>query len=139
VQRGRSQKREGAPPTRVVGIGTDVVEIARVAKSLARTHGFAESVFTGAERDYCRALARPEEHFAARFAAKEAFLKAVGHGILEGIPLNQIEVVREGDGPPSLKLGPAAARALEEKGGVDALVSLSHSGGCAVAFVLVQG
>jgi holo-[acyl-carrier protein] synthase len=96
-------------------------------------------VFSEAERAYCSGCASPEEHFAARFAAKEAFLKAVGHGILQGIPLREIEVIREGEGPPRLKLGPAAARALRESGARDALVTLSHAGGCAVAFVLVQG
>jgi holo-[acyl-carrier protein] synthase len=123
----------------VTGIGTDVVEIGRVARSLERTDGFAESIFTDAERAYCKGCARPAEHYAARFAAKEAFLKAVGHGIFQGIPLKQIEVVRDGDGAPRLQLGPAAARALEESGATDAMVSLSHAGGTAVAFVLVQG
>jgi holo-[acyl-carrier protein] synthase len=120
--RGKIEKRRG----RVTGIGTDVVEIARVARSLERTRGFAESIFSDEERSYCVGRARPAEHYAARFAAKEAFLKAVGHGIPEGIPLNQIDV------------GPAAARALEESGAQDALVSLRHSGGTAAAFVLVQ-
>ena len=126
-----------AAPPAVVGIGTDVVEIERIGKSLARTPRFVERVFTAGERAYCEARARPAEHFAARFAAKEAFLKAVRKGILEGIPLTQIEVVREEGGAPSLKLGPAAAKALCEAGASRALVTLSHAGGTAVAFVLV--
>lgn len=123
---------------RVAGIGTDIVEVDRIARSIARTRRFTETIFSESERAYCEARARPAEHFAARFAAKEAFLKAVGRGILEGIPLHEIEVVREGDAAPSLKLGPAAAQALRAAGAHDALVTLSHAGGCAVAFVLVQ-
>ncbi|MBI5542955.1 MAG: holo-ACP synthase [Deltaproteobacteria bacterium] len=122
----------------VVGIGVDIVEVERLARSLERTREFAAKVFTERERAYCEARAHPAEHFAARFAAKEAFLKAVGHGILEGIPLLAIEVVREGDGAPELRLGPAAARALKEAGATRALVTLSHAGGNAVAFVVVQ-
>jgi holo-[acyl-carrier protein] synthase len=124
--------------TLVAGIGTDIVEIARLETSLARTREFASRVFTLGERRYCQSRARPGEHFAARFAAKEAFLKAVGRGILEGIPLAEIEVVREGDGAPRLQLGAAAERALKAAGASRALVTLSHAGGCAVAFVLVQ-
>ena len=126
------------PARPVAGIGTDIVEVARVEKSLARTRSFALHVFTEAERAYCESCARPGEHYAARFAAKEAFLKAVGRGILQGIPLKEIEVVRDEGGEPALRLGPAAARALKQRGATQALVTLSHAGGSAVAFVLVQ-
>ncbi len=134
----RPVARRRARKAGVVGIGTDIVDVERMARSLERTPRFAENVFTDGEQAYCRARARAEEHFAARFAAKEAFLKAVGHGLFEGIPMTQIEVVREGDGAPRLVLGPAAARAMAECGGREALVTLSHAGGAAVAFVLVQ-
>jgi len=122
----------------VAGIGVDLVEVARLEKSLQRTAAFAAKVFSQAERDYCSRRARPGEALAARFAAKEAFLKAVGRGILDGIPLAQIEVVNADSGEPSLRLGPAARQALAERGGADALVSLSHAGGNAVAFVVVR-
>jgi len=126
-----------AAPGGVAGIGTDLVEVARLERSLQRTRSFAERVFTKAERDYCGRRKSSGEAFAARFAAKEAFLKAVGRGIFDGIPLTQIEVVNAESGEPRLSLGPAARRAMEERGGPDALVTLSHAGGNAVAFVVV--
>ncbi|MGC4123144.1 MAG: holo-ACP synthase [Myxococcales bacterium] len=123
----------------VAGIGTDLVEVARLQKSLERTRSFAERVFTKGERDYCSKRARgAAEAFAARFAAKEAFLKAVGCGIFDGIPLTQIEVVNEPSGEPRLVLGPAARKAMQARGGTDALLTLSHAGGNAVAFVVVR-
>ena len=134
----RAQGQDEAAGTGVAGIGTDLVEIARLHKSLARTKSFAEKVFTEAERDYCGKRANSAEAFAARFAAKEAFLKAVGCGIFDGIPLTQIEVVNAESGEPRLALGPAAKKAMRARGGTDALVSLSHAGGTAVAFVVVR-
>jgi len=122
----------------VRGIGTDIVGVERMAGSLRRNATFAEAVFSAEERRYCEAQARPARHYAARFAAKEAFLKAVGRGIFDGIPLPEIEVVGGPGGQPLLRLGPAAAAALGDAGGLHALVSLSHEGGLALAFVVVQ-
>lgn len=118
-------------------IGTDLVDVERLAKSLRRQPAFAETVFSADERRYCDGQARPEQHYAARFAAKEAFLKAVRRGVLDGIALREIEVVREADGAPAFRLGPAASAALAAAGGTEALVSLSHDGGMALAFVMV--
>lgn len=134
----RAKARGQGAGTGVAGIGTDLVDVARLEKSLARTKSFAERVFTKGERDYCGRRANSAEAFAARFAAKEAFLKAVGRGILDGIPLSQIEVVNAESGEPRLELGPAARKAMQERGGTDALVTLSHAGGSAVAFVVVR-
>lgn len=120
-------------------VGTDIVEIERLARSLRRQPAFASTVFSEGERRYCDAQARPEQHYAARFAAKEAFLKAVGRGVLDGVALADIEVVRDPDRAPAFRLGPSAAAALAEAGGRDALVSLSHDGGMALAFVVVRG
>ncbi len=120
-------------------VGTDIVEIARIGRSLRRQPAFAEAVFSAEERRYCDAQARPDQHYAARFAAKEAFLKAVGRGVLDGVALDEIEVTRAPDAPPALRLGPSAAAALAAAGGREALVSLSHDGGVALAFVVVCG
>jgi holo-[acyl-carrier protein] synthase len=119
-------------------IGTDLVQIERVAKILRRQPAFAETVFSSEERRYCDAQARPEQHYAARFAAKEAFLKAVRRGVLDGIALGEIEIVHDRAGAPAFQLGPAAAAALAAIGGREALVSLSHDGGMALAFVMVR-
>jgi holo-[acyl-carrier protein] synthase len=119
-------------------IGTDLVDVARLGRSLRRQPAFAETVFSEEERRYCDARARPERHYAARFAAKEAFLKAVGRGVLDGIALAEIEVIREEGQAPAFRLGPNAAAALAATGGRQALVSLSHDGGMALAFVVVR-
>lgn len=120
------------------GIGTDIVGVERLAGSLRRSTAFAEAVFSPEERRYCEAQARPAQHFAARFAAKEAFLKALGRGIFDGIALPDIEVVAGPAGQPQLRLGPTAAAALGEAGGAAALVSLTHEGGLALAFVVIH-
>ncbi|HET9598483.1 MAG TPA: holo-ACP synthase [Anaeromyxobacteraceae bacterium] len=121
----------------MTGVGTDIVDVQRLAASLRRQGAFAETVFTGEERRFCEAQPHPERHYAARFAAKEAFLKALGLGVFSGVALHEIEVVREASGRPRLRLGPSAAAALRAVGGDDALVSLSHDGDMALAFVVV--
>lgn len=120
------------------GAGTDLVRIARLEESLARGPEFAEQVFTEGERRYCEAQRHVARHYAARFAAKEAFLKAVGVGIFAGVDLRDVEVVRGESGPPDLRLGPTAAAALERLGASRSLVSLSHDGDYAVAVVIVS-
>lgn len=120
------------------GTGTDIVSIARLGRSLARGPAFAEEVFTEREREYCEARRRPAEHFAARFAAKEAFLKAVGVGIFGGVVLRDVEVARGEDGPPLLRLGPTAAEALQRAGATRSLVSLSHERDYAIAVVVIS-
>ncbi len=122
---------------RLVGIGTDLVEIDRLSRSLKRP-GFLGHVFSETERRDCESRAFPPQHYAARFAAKEAFLKAVGKGIFGGIALNEIEVVGEMGSAPSLRLGERARDAMAKQGGSAALLSLTHSGNLAMAFVVVQ-
>ncbi len=121
---------------RPVGIGADVVDVGRLERSVRRA-GFVSEVFSEDERRYCEAQARPSQHYAARFAAKEAFLKALGLGVLTGVELRDIEVVRDADGRPGLQLGPSAMSALRRAGGGHPLLSLSHDGPCALAFVVV--
>ena len=120
------------------GLGVDIVEVSRMAASLARTPGFARLVFSEGERAFCEARPFPERHFAARFAAKEGFLKAVGRGILDGVPLREIEVVQPERGQPTLLLGPAAARALAAVGAREARVGLSRGARVATALVVLS-
>ncbi len=112
-------------------IGTDIEQISRVALALSRTPRFAEKLFTPAERAYCDGHARPAQHYAARFCAKEAFAKALGHALA----WQDVEVVRDDDGPPEIRVTGAAARALA---GRTARVSLSHAGDYAIAVVLIE-
>jgi holo-[acyl-carrier protein] synthase len=119
------------------GLGIDIVDVARLSASLGRTEGFARLVFTEAERAWCAARPFPERALAERFAAKEGFLKAVGRGLLDGIPLAEIEVV-ERDGAPALRLGPAAARELARCGASEAHVSLSRGPRVCAALVVLS-
>ena len=98
-----------------------------------------EAVFLPAEIAYCHAKRRPEEHFAARFAAKEAAFKALGAGLAQGLRWHDVEVVRDPAGPVALRLHGAAAARAAELGATRALVSLSHTRTGAVALVVLEG
>lgn len=116
----------------------DLVDIDRLAAVVRRSEGFARMVFTAGERRYAAGRRGPAKHLAACFAAKEAFLKALGIGLWNGVPLGQVEVVHESAGRPRLRLGPLARKALRREGCRSALLSLTHERNAAVAVVLVQ-
>ena len=115
-------------------VGIDVVSIERMGRA-AKKELFLKRAFTGAEIGYSAGKKRPEKHLAGRFAAKEAFVKAVNKGILAGISLKDIEVVNDSDGRPSLRLGAAAASAAAGK---TVCLSISYTREHAFAFVLVR-
>jgi holo-[acyl-carrier protein] synthase len=119
--------------------GIDLVHVPRLRAAMEAHARFEEEVFTDGERAYCRRRPDPFPHFAARFAAKEAVLKALGRGLFgEGVDrsLKEIEVVRDGSGPPTLRLSGASQRRAERLGlGVPAL-SLTHDGESAVASIV---
>lgn len=124
----------------IVGVGVDLVETARLDRALS-AHGdrFERRVFTEAERETCRGRRDRIQALAARFAAKEACLKALGTGWSRGLSFRQVEVVRDGDGRPSLRLHGAAA-ILAARSGVRAIhVSLTHQPGSAAAVVVLEG
>lgn len=115
------------------GVGIDLLEIERLERALDRHPRLAERVFSEREIAYARARARPGRHLAARFAAKEAVLKALGMGG----PLNLHEVeVRPGE-PPTVELRGSAARAAERRA-LDVRVSLTHSRDLAAAVALAE-
>jgi holo-[acyl-carrier protein] synthase len=115
----------------VPGIGIDLIEIERLERAIERRPRLAERVFSVAELAHARTKARPGRHLAARFAAKEAALKALGLG---GLRLHEIEVEGGGQDPPRLRLhGEAAAVAARE--GLELSVSLTHSQEMAAAVV----
>jgi phosphopantetheine--protein transferase-like protein len=122
----------------VIGVGIDVCEVDRMRRVLARTPGFAARVFTEDEQAYCRRRRDPVERFAARFAAKEAVLKAMGVG-LGACASREIEVVRAESGAPSLALRGAAAGLAAARGIADWHVSLSHTSAVAEALVIAVG
>lgn len=112
------------------GIGIDLLEIERLERALERHPRLAERVFTATELSYARARARPGRHLAARFAAKEAVVKALG---TSGLGLREIEIVA-GE-PPRVRLEGRAAAAA---GGREVSVSLTHSRESAAAVALVS-
>lgn len=116
----------------MIQIGIDIVAVARLESALALWPRLADRLFTSEERRYAQTRARPGEHLAARFAAKEAAFKALGVG-WPRVSWQDVEVVSTG-GPPSLVL---RGRAAELAAGLSALVSLAHDGGMAAATVLL--
>jgi holo-[acyl-carrier protein] synthase len=116
-----------------VGLGIDLVDIARMKRILQRTPSFAQKVFSDAERAYCDARANPESHYATRFAAKEAVVKALGTGFSRGITVRDIEVVRSAKGAPRAVLHGRALEVAREQGVVSLPLSLSFTHSEAVA------
>lgn len=110
-----------------VGLGIDVVEIARMEALLARSEAFAPRVFSEEERAYCESKAKPAAHYATRFAAKEAVVKALGTGFAKGIDVRDVEVVRNQAGKPSAKLTGRAAEVAEELGVRELSISLTYT------------
>ena len=120
----------------MIGVGIDAVDVERFRHSLARTPGLAERLFTAEERAYAAQRADPTERLAARFAAKEAVMKALGVGI-GAFAFHDVEVVVT-DGAPSLVLG-GAARALADGRGVRAWhLSLTHTAHLAEAVAIAE-
>jgi holo-[acyl-carrier protein] synthase len=121
-------------------VGLDLVDVADVAASLRGAHRahYLERIYTDAEVDDCRGPSgRIEpERLAARFAAKEATIKALP-GAGEEVRLTQIEVRREPDGRPAIALSGHAAELLEATGATEVAVSLTHEGGFAAATVII--
>lgn len=118
-----------------MAVGIDLVEISRVEEALARTPGLAERLFTDAERAYAAGRARPGQHLAARFAAKEAVAKALR--LDAGWSMREVEVVADG-GAPEIRLhGDVAARAAAA-GVVRVDVSLTHARETAGAVAMAE-
>lgn len=123
----------------IAGIGTDLVSIARVADLLARRGDAAlRRFFTPAEVARCMGARAPHESFAARFAAKEAFFKAMGTGWGLGGRWTEVEVVSAPSGAPSIRLSGRAAELAAERGIGRVHLSLTHSDEVAAAFVVLE-
>lgn len=122
---------------RVVGIGIDIEEIARVDELVARYGDrFIGRIFTDGEAGYCLRRRAPAQHLAARFSAKEAAMKALGTGRAQGVLWRDVEVVRDG-GPPQLRLHGGARRRFESLGATGTLLTMTHSRQLAIAQVVL--
>src|SRR5438132_13474569 len=123
----------------IIGLGFDVTEIPRIADALSRYGDrFMHRLFTDGEVDYCLRRRVPAIHFAGRFAAKEATMKALGTGHSQGVLWRDVEVVRRG-GPPQLVLHGGAGRRFEAIGGRSSLLTITPSAELAMASLLILG
>jgi len=122
----------------IVGLGLDATEVPRIAQMLARYGDrFRHRVYTDGEIGYCEARQRgAAASYAARFAAKEAGMKAIGTGHARGVIWRELEVVRHG-GPPQLEFHGNAARHLARLGAHRALLTLTHTADLAIAHVIL--
>src|SRR6478735_5095027 len=102
----------------IYGIGIDMIEVERIKHSITKDAGFKAMIFSEREIDYCESKTNKYEHYAARFAAKEAFFKALGTGWLSGTAFNEVEISHDERGKPILML-------LGETAGVVAAMNLS--------------
>jgi holo-[acyl-carrier protein] synthase len=124
----------------ILGVGIDLVRIARIRQAIARWQDrFLERVFTDGELAYARRRRDPAEHLAARFAAKEAALKALGTGLSMGVRRRELEVQRARGEPPRLALSGRTAALGVARGVRTFHVSLTHDGEYAMAQVLAEG
>jgi holo-[acyl-carrier protein] synthase len=123
----------------IIGLGMDVAEIDRVAASVERYgERFLRRIFTDQEAAYCMRRRVPAIHFAGRFAAKEAAMKALGTGHSQGVLWRDVEVVRSG-GPPQLRFHGGAARRFAAMAARSTLLTITHTDALAIAHVLLLG
>ncbi len=117
----------------------DIVEVARFQRFVDEgNEALLERIFTPAEREYCRPRRACAQHYAARFAAKEAFVKALGMGIREGIGWRDVEVTHDSLDKPLFNFTPVAQARLQERRVLRSHLSLSHDGGMAIAMVILE-
>ncbi|MCA9197573.1 MAG: holo-ACP synthase [Planctomycetales bacterium] len=124
----------------VIGIGTDIVEIARI-QGMVQRHGelFVQRVYTQHEIDYCSSKKMAMQHYAGRWAAKEAVLKALGTGWIRGISWRDVEVYSHPGGKPSIRLAGGARTVCEKMGIGEIFISISHCRTNATAYALAVG
>ena len=122
----------------IIGVGIDIIEVERVAEKISKDNGFREKVFSKSEIDFCEEKgATKAQHYAARFSAKEAFLKATGMGMLLSNELNEIEVIVNGEGKPNINLtGKLSLLTKERKWSIH--LSLSHVSSMSCAVVVIE-
>ena len=122
----------------IAGVGTDLVDVNRINEKIAKESGFRELVFSSAEIAYCESKAKKAEHYAARFAAKEAFLKAIGTGWKNGTAFNEIEINNDASGKPGIALLGETANTLASVHIKKIWISLSHVEKFASAVVIIE-
>ena len=122
----------------IFGIGTDIIEVDRVEKMVARGRKHLETIFTEREMEYCEIKVRKFEHYAARFAAKEAVLKALGTGWRDGLAFSDIEILNDDLGKPKISLQGKVKAFFDEQQIKQVSISLSHTKENAIAVVILE-
>ncbi len=122
----------------IAGIGIDIIEVDRIAEKIEKNNGFKELVFSAKEIAYCEEKTHKNEHYAARFAAKEAFFKALGTGWLNGTAFNEVEITNDEHGKPSITLLGETNNVVSSLQIGNISVSLTHIKAMASAFVVIE-
>lgn len=122
----------------IAGLGTDLVEVDRISAAIEKQAGFREMIFSATEIAYCESKTNKYEHYAARFAAKEAFFKALGTGWLAGTVFNEVEIINNVDGKPEILLSGETADTLAPMRITNIMVSLTHVKAMASAVVIIE-
>ena len=118
----------------IVGTGVDIIEISRIKQAVKKWPGrFIKRVFTDREIEYVKDKTVPYQHLAARFAAKEAVLKAIGDGSIRRIELKDVEILNDEHGRPFVNLSGCAKKIKRQKKISDIIISISHARAYAVA------
>ena len=120
------------------GVGIDMIEVERVAEKINKESGFRELVFSKTEIAYCESKKSKFEHYAARFAAKEAFFKALGTGWTDNTQFNEVEIINDQEGKPEVHLLGYTLEIINALGIKKILVSLSHIKTIASAVVMIE-
>jgi holo-[acyl-carrier protein] synthase len=122
----------------IFGVGTDIIEVERIEKMVAKGRQYLDTIFTKEEVKYCESKARRAEHYAARYAAKEAVLKALGVGWRDGFAFSDIEILNNELGQPYIFLRGKVRAFSDEHQITKTSVSLSHSKESAVAVIILE-
>lgn len=122
----------------IFGIGTDIIEVGRIEKMVARGKQYLEAIFTEKEMEYCESKARRYEYYAARYAAKEAMMKAFGTGWRDGLTYLDIEVVHDELGRPQVDLHGHARELFNQHQISQVSISISHSKENAIAVIILE-
>jgi len=122
----------------IFGIGIDLIEVPRVEKLTKKEDKFVKKIFTQTEIDYCRKFKNGSQNFAGRFAVKEAFLKAMGTGLSNGLKFNEIETINDKLGKPEIFLLGKTKEIFEKRDLKCSHVSIAHLKDYATAIVIIE-
>jgi holo-[acyl-carrier protein] synthase len=122
----------------ITGTGIDMVEVDRIAEKIEKDKGFREKVFSRHEIEFCESKANKYEHYGARFAAKEAFLKATGMGLMAGFEIHNIETFNDDSGKPFIRLKNEFEQLAADRKWNKIHVSLTHVKSMACAVVVLE-